>query len=138
AVGVRTMVGSPIVVGVGGFLPGGGSLWLLAGLAAIPGLCVVAVVGALGRRIFLDAAGGCVDMPAIPSPAEMLAGAKRYLADFGMVYGILLAPSITALWFDMPLVSSLPGLEVGMFVTPITLILRQVRGDFAAMSPVAI
>jgi hypothetical protein len=136
AVALLTMLAFPIVVGLGGFLTAGGSVWLFAGLAAIPGLCVLGVVGAMGRRIFLDAVEGSQELPPIPTPAEMIAGAKRYLLDFGMVLGVLVGPSITALWFDMPLLSSLPGLALGMFVVPVALILRQIRGDITALSPV--
>jgi hypothetical protein len=136
AVALLTMLAFPIVVGLGGFLTAGGSVWLFAGLAAIPGLCVLGVVGAMGRRIFLDAVEGSQELPPIPTPAEMIAGAKRYLLDFGMVLGVLVGPSVTALWFDMPLMSSLPGLALGMFVVPVALILRQVRGDITSLSPV--
>jgi hypothetical protein len=136
AVALLTMLAFPVVVGLGGFLTSGGSLWLFAGLAAIPGLCVLGVVGAMGRRIFLDAVEGSQELPPIPTPAEMIAGAKRYLVDFGMVLGVLVGPSVTALWFDMPLMSSLPGLGLGMFVVPAALILRQIRGDITSLSPV--
>lgn len=138
AVALLTMLAFPVIVGVGGFLTSGGSPWLFAGLAALPGLCVLGVVGAMGRQIFLQSADGEEEAPAIPAPAEMLSAAKRYLADVAIVLGAFVAPSLSLLWFNAPLVSSLPGLVIGMFLTPIALILRQVRGDFGALSPVAL
>jgi len=138
AVALLTMLAFPIVVGVGGFLTSGGSPWLFAGLATLPGLCVLGVVGAMGRQIFLQSADGEEEIPAIPAPAEMVRAAKRYLTDVLIVLGAFVAPSLTLLWFSAPLVSSLPGLAIGMFLTPIALILRQVRGDFGALSPVAL
>lgn len=138
AVALLTMLSFPLIVGLGGFLTAGGSPWLFAGLAALPGICVLGVVGAMGREIFLQSADGEEEVPAIPAPAEMLSMAKRYVADVLIVLGALVAPSLTLLWFQAPLVSSLPGLLIGMFLTPIALILRQVRGDFGALSPVAL
>lgn len=138
AVALLTMLAFPIVVGVGGFLTSGGSPWLFAGLATLPGLCVLGVVGAMGRQIFLQSAEGEEEIPAIPAPAEMVRAAKRYLTDVLIVLGAYVAPSLTLLWFSAPLVSSLPGLVIGMFLTPIALILRQIRGDFGALSPVAL
>ncbi len=138
AVALLTMLSFPLVVGLGGFLTAGGSPWLFAGLAALPGLCVLGVVGAMGRQIFLQSADGDEDVPPIPAPAEMVQAAKRYLTDVMIVLGALLAPSLTLLWFNAPMVSSLPGLAIGMFLTPMALILRQVRGDFGALSPVAL
>ncbi|MGE3171698.1 MAG: hypothetical protein AB7O97_03670 [Planctomycetota bacterium] len=138
AVALLTMLAFPLVVGVGGFLTSGGSPWLFAGLAALPGLCVLGVVGAMGRQIFLQSADGEEEVPAIPAPTDMVQFAKRYLGDVLIVLGILVAPSLTLLWFEAPLVSSLPGLLLGMSLVPIALILRQIRGDIGALSPVAL
>jgi hypothetical protein len=138
AVALLTMLAFPIIVGLGGFLTAGGSLWLFAGLATLPGLCVLGVVGAMGRQIFLQSAEGDEEIPAIPAPSVMLQAAKRHLGDVLIVLGVLIAPSLTLLWFEAPLVSSLPGLAIGMYLTPIALILRQVRGDIGSLSPVAL
>jgi hypothetical protein len=137
-VALVTMLAFPLVVGVGGFLTAGGSLWLFAGLAAIPGLCVLGTVGAMGRTIFLEAADGSGEIPPIPAPAAMVGLARRHLGDTLLVLGALVAPSLTLVWFEAPLVSSLPGLVLGMFLTPIALILRMTRGDLGALSPVAL
>jgi hypothetical protein len=137
AVALLTMLAFPVVVGLGGFMTSGGSPWLFAALATLPGLCVLGVVGAMGRHIFLQSSEGEEEVPAIPAPAEMVLSARRYLGDVSIVLGALVAPSLTLLWFGAPLVSSLPGLLLGMFLVPIALILRQIRGDIGALSPVA-
>lgn len=137
AVALLTMLAFPIVVGIGGFMTADGSPWLFAGLAALPGLCVLGIVGAMGRHTFMLAAEGAEAVPPIPAPTEMLKSARRHLTDSLLVLGVLIAPSLTLLWFDVPLTSSLPGLFAGMFLTPIALILRQSRGDLGAFSPIA-
>ena len=137
AVALLTMLAFPIIVGIGGFMTADGSPWLFAGLAALPGLCVLGVVGAMGRHTFLLAAEGAEAVPPIPAPTEMLQSARRHFTDSMLVMVVLIAPSLTLLWFEVPLTSSLPGLAAGMFLTPIALILRQSRGDLGAFSPIA-
>lgn len=138
AVALLTMLAFPLVLGLGGFLTAGGSPWLLAGLAALPGLCVLGVVGALGRRIFVDGCEGSIDVPPIPGTHEMVRAARRHLGDHLLILGVLVMPSVSLLWFGAPLVSALPSLLIGMFLTPMALVLRQSRGDFAALSPAAL
>jgi hypothetical protein len=136
AIALMSMLAFPLIVGLGGFLTDGGSLWMLAGLAALPGLCVLGIVGAMGRLVFSSALEGDDVIPSIPAPVAMVRHARRHFTDLGIVLGVLIAPSLLLLWFEAPLVSSLPGLSIGLFLTPIALILRQTRGDLAALSPV--
>lgn len=138
AVALMTMLAFPIIVGLGGFLTAGGSPWLFAALAAVPGICVLGVTGAMGRQIFIEAAAGQSTLSPMPSASEIVNLAKRYLVDFTLVFVILVAPSLMAIYFGMPLVSSLPCLLLGMFVFPSALILRQLRGDFRAIAPVPV
>jgi hypothetical protein len=133
-----TTLAFPLVVGLGGFLTAGGSPLLLAGLAAVPGLCVLAVVGAMGRLTLLDSSQGSCDVPAIPELGRLVTEAKRFLVDAVLVLGSLLAPSVIALALGAPLAPTLPGLLLGAFFTPLAWGLRQVRGDFGALSPVTL
>jgi hypothetical protein len=137
AVALATMLAFPLVVGIGGVLTSGASPWAFAALAAPPGLCVLGIVGAMARQVFVRSAEGEEDVPPIPAPPEMAQLAKRWLTDQSIVLSILIAPSILLLALGAPLLSILPGLLLGMFFTPIATILRQMRGDMRALSPVA-
>ncbi|MEQ1630771.1 MAG: hypothetical protein ABL997_00265 [Planctomycetota bacterium] len=137
AVALATMLAFPLVVGIGGVLTSGASPWAFAALVAPPGLCVLGIVGAMARQVFTRSASGDEDVPPIPAPPEMAQLAKRWLVDQSIVLSILIAPSIVLLALGAPLLSTLPGLLLGMFFTPIATILRQMRGDMRALSPVA-
>lgn len=137
AVALATMLAFPLVVGIGGVLTSGASPWAFAALVAPPGLCVLGIVGAMARQVFTRSASGDEDVPPIPAPPEMAQLAKRWLTDQSIVLSILIAPSIVLLALGAPLLSTLPGLLLGMFFTPIATILRQMRGDMRALSPVA-
>ena len=133
-----TMLSFPIVTGLGGILTAGDSPWLFAAIAALPGLCVVAVVAALARRIFLDAAHAQSEIAPMPRTGEVWELSKQHVLDHLLVYGTMVAPSLVAIGFGMPLVSSLPCLLLSMFLLPATLILRMMRGDLRALSPVPV
>lgn len=133
-----TTLAFPLVVGVGGFLTAGGSPLLLAAIAALPGLCVLAVVGAMGRRILVSSSEGCADVPRLGELGPLLGDARRFLCDAGLVLGSLLGPSLIAIALHAPLTSSLPGLVVGLFFAPLAWGLRQVRRDLGALSPVTL
>lgn len=135
---VLTTLAFPLVVGVGGFLTAGGSLLLLAAIAALPGLCVLGVVGAMGRQILLASAEGSGDVPPIPAFAHLVADARRFLADQGLVIGALLGPGLLAAALGAPLSTTLPGLLIGAFFAPMAWALRQVRGDLGSLSPVTL
>lgn len=133
-----TTLAFPLVVGVGGFLTAGDSPLLLAALAALPGICVLAVVGAMGRRILVASSEGGVDVPALGDLGPLVGDARRFLCDASLVLGALLAPSLVALALHAPLLTTLPGLLLGLFFTPIAWALRQVRRDLGALSPVTL
>lgn len=133
-----TMLSFPVITGIGGLLTAGDSPWLFAAIAALPGLCVVAVIAALARRIFMDAAHAQGEIAPMPRAAEVLELSKQHVLDHLLVYGTMVAPSIVAIGFGMPLVSSLPCLLLSMFLLPAALILRMLRGDLRALSPVPV
>lgn len=132
---LMTTLAFPLVVGVGGLLTAGGSPFLLAAIAALPGLLVLGVVGAMGRQILVTSSQGVGDVPNVPEFGQLVADARRFFADAGIVLGTLLVPSLLALALGAPIATALPGLLVGAFFTPLAWALRQVRGDFGALSP---
>lgn len=132
---IMTTLAFPLVVGVGGFLTAGGSPLLLAAIAALPGVTVLAVVGAMGRQILVASSQGSSDVPNVPELGQLVADAKRFLADAGIVLGSLLAPSLLALALGAPAATTVPGLLIGAFFTPLAWALRQIRGDIGALSP---
>jgi hypothetical protein len=131
-----TTLAFPLVVGVGGFLTAGGSPLLLTAIAAMPGLCVVALVGAMGRQILLTSAEGTGDVPAIPGFAELVVDARRFFVDAGLVLGALLGPSLVAIWLGAPLTTTLPALAIGGYFAPMAWSLRHLNGTLHALSPV--
>jgi hypothetical protein len=133
-----TTMAFPLVVGVGGFLTAGGSPLLLAALAAVPGLCVLAVVGAMGRLVLVTSSEGSFDVPSVPPLGTLVREARRFLADAVLVLGTLIAPSIAALALGAPWTTTLPALATGAFFAPLAWGLRQVRGDYGALSPVTL
>ncbi|MEO6593356.1 MAG: hypothetical protein ABIP94_01225 [Planctomycetota bacterium] len=135
---LTTTLAFPLVIGVGGFLTAGGSLLLLAAIAALPGLCVLAVVGAMGRQILLASSEGMSDVPTLPDFGVLVADGRRFLIDAGLVLGTLIAPPLAALALGAPLATGLPCLMVGGFFAPLAWALRQVRGDIGALSPVTV
>ena len=137
AASLSTMLAFPILVSAGGMLTGG-SPWLFAALAAPPSLCVLGLVGAIARKVYLRSADGESDPPEWPSAAETLQEGKRFLLDHLAVYGAFVAPAMVALMLGVPSMSMLPALLLGMFLAPMALILRQHRGDMSALSPVTI
>lgn len=133
-----TTLAFPLVVGIGGFLTAGGSWLLLAAIAALPGLGVLAVVGAMGRQVLLASADGEGDVPPIPPFAELWGAARRFALDVVLVLGSLLGPSLVAAAFSAPWTTVIPGLLVGAFFAPMAWSLRHLRSDFGALSPVTL
>jgi hypothetical protein len=138
AVVLLTTLAFPAIVGLGGFLTAGGSLLLLAAIAAVPGLCVLAVLGAMGRQVLVSSAAGDGDVPPIPGFAALAQGAQRSFGDAVLVLGSLLGPSLLAWTCGAPWPSVAAGLAVGGFFAPAAWALRQLRGDLAALSPVTL
>lgn len=135
---LMTTLAFPVVVGLGGILTAGGSPFLLAAIAALPGLMVLAVTGAMGRQILVTSSQGIGDVPNVPEFQQLVADARRFLADAGVVLGSLLAPTLVAMMFGAPLASTLPGLAIGGFFTPLAWALRQLRGDLQSLSPIVL
>ncbi|MBL8728911.1 MAG: hypothetical protein JNM25_10810 [Planctomycetes bacterium] len=133
-----TTLAFPVVVGLGGFLTVGGSPLVLAAIAAVPGLSVLAVVGAMGRQILLASSGGSADVPNVPELGQLVRDARTFLVDAALVLGILVVPTLVAMVLGAPLSTTLPGLLIGAFFTPLAWSLRQIRGDFGALSPVTL
>jgi hypothetical protein len=130
-----TMLAFPVVIGVGGFLTAGGSLLLLAAIAALPGLCVLGVVGAMGRQVLASSAEGHAEVPPLPGFSELLASARRFAIDAGLVLGTLVVPGTLAFAFGVPLQASLPLLAVGALLAPMAWVLRYLRNDAQALHP---
>lgn len=133
-----TTLAFPLVVGVGGFLTAGGSWLLLAAIAAVPGISVLAVVGAMGRQVLLASAEGNGDVPPIPRLAELVQDARRFLFDTALVTGALLGPSLLAMACGAPWTAVVPGLLTGAFFAPMAWALRHLRADLGALSPVTL
>ncbi len=133
-----TTMAFPVVVGLGGFLTAGGSPLVLAAIAALPGLSVLAVVGAMGRQILLASSSGSADVPNVPELGQLVRDARTFLLDAVVVVGTLLVPTLVAMILGAPLSTTLPGLVIGAFFTPLAWALRQLRGDFGALSPVTL
>ncbi|MDO8349060.1 MAG: DUF4013 domain-containing protein [Planctomycetota bacterium] len=133
-----TTLAFPLIVGLGGFLTAGGSPFALAAIAAVPGIGVLAVVGAMGRRILVGSEDGIADVPELGALGALLGDALRFLADALLVMSVLLLPSVIALMLGTTPIAAAPGLLFGMFVLPMAWGLRQIRGDFAALSPVTL
>lgn len=137
-VALLTMAVFPLVVGLGGFLTAGGSPMLLAGIAAVPGIGALAVVGAMGRRVLIDSSHGSSEVPRVFDAMQMMREASRFAADFLLVVGPLLGPSWVMLWLGAPAIALVPGALLSMFFVPMAWGLRQVRGDFASLSPTTV
>ncbi|MCA8965784.1 MAG: hypothetical protein KDC48_12950, partial [Planctomycetes bacterium] len=131
-----TTLSFPLLVGLGGFLTAGGSFLLLAGIAALPGLLVLSLVGAMGRRILRSSFEGSNDVPAIGDLGRLFDDAQRFVVDAAVVLGSFIAPPVLALLLGAPLSTSLPGLVVGGLFAPMAWALRNLRGDFQSLSPV--
>ncbi|MBK8101529.1 MAG: hypothetical protein IPK26_30990 [Planctomycetes bacterium] len=137
-VALLTMAVFPLVVGIGGFLTAGGSPMLLAGIAAVPGFLALAVVGAMGRRVLIDSSHGSAEVPRVTDAVQILREATRFATDFLLVFGPLLGPSWLMVALGAPAIALVPGALLSMFFVPMTWGLRQVRGDFASLSPTTI
>jgi hypothetical protein len=133
-----TTLSFPLLVGVGGFLTAGSSLVLLTAIAALPGLCIVAMVGAMGREVLLASAEGNGDVPQVPSFPDLVRAARSFFTDAVLVLGALLGPSLLSLWLGAPLTMALPGLAIGAFFVPMAWGLRHLRGTLEALSPVVL
>jgi hypothetical protein len=128
----------PVIIGVGGFLTAGSSPLALAAIAAAPGLCILTVVGAMGRQILHASAEGNGDVPPVPSFDELLRAAGAFFVDATVVLTALVGAPVAAIYLGAPLWLSLPWLAVGAFVAPMAWSLRQLHGDLRCLRPDAL
>jgi hypothetical protein len=138
AVALAATLSFPLLVGLGGFLTGGSSMLLLAGVAALPGLMLLAVVGAMGRRILRGSFAGSNDVPALGDLRGLARDARAFVGDAALVVGSFLAPPAVAIALDAPASSTVPSLVIGLLFAPMAWGLRSLRGDFASLSPVVV
>lgn len=131
---LTTMLAFPLIVGVGGFLTAGGSLLLLAAIAALPGLSVLTAVAAMGRQILLKSSAGESDVPNLPELGRLLGEARRFALDALLVIGIFASAPVAAALLDAPVAAVALALA-GVFLAPIAFALRQVRGDVRVLAP---
>lgn len=135
---IVTTVTFPIVVGLGGFLTSTvqNSL-VLPLLALIPALSVVGLVGALGRRILVEASLGLDDPPEIPTAKTLARESGRFLLDFGLLAALFLGPGfvLANLASHVGWSSALAALAVGLLLLPMAMALRQTRDDWTCLAP---
>lgn len=130
-----TMLAFPLVIGLGGFLTSGTSAVALAAISALPGICVCAVIFAMGRRILLDGSQGVVDAPPFPEVRQLAAEALRFARDL-MVVGLAIAlPLGAAVWLELSWIGLIPLALLAMAAGPMAFCMRALRGDSAALSP---
>lgn len=138
AVALAATLSFPLLVGLGGFLTGGSSMLLLAGVAALPGLMLLAVVGAMGRRILRGSFAGSNDVPALGDLRGLARDARAFVGDAALVIGSFLAPPAVAIALEAPASSTVPSLVIGLLFAPMAWALRSLRGDYASLSPVVV
>ena len=140
----------PLVVGLGGFLTADSHFLLFSAITLLPGLSVLGIVGALGRRIMVQAGQGIYYPPPVPDVHILCREAPRFLVDVLVLCLILLGPGTTTLlllpghlipgvdslvlgMFLMPAVGSL---LLGMFLMPMALLMSEFSDDSRALSPI--
>lgn len=132
---LTTMLAFPLIVGLGGFLTAGGSPFILAAIAALPGLSVLVVVAAMGHEILRVSSEGEGDVPNLPDYGNLVTGARGFLGDAAITFAIFFGLPTTLALVGAPLVATLPVLAVGVLFAPLAFALRQVRRDFRTFSP---
>ncbi|MGC6488652.1 MAG: hypothetical protein ACON4Z_13475 [Planctomycetota bacterium] len=135
ALTLAAMLAFPLVIGVAGLFAGDAPPLLLAGVAALPGLCVLAVVAGMAREVLLLGCEGEGDAPGLPDPGQLIAGALRFTTDLGVVGALCLGPAAAALALGAPGGVAAATVALGALVGPLTFALRQVRGDWRPCSP---
>ncbi len=125
----------PLVVGLGGFLTADSHLVLFSSVALLPGLFVLGIVGALGRRIMVEAGRGLYEPPPVPDFRTLCREAPRFLLDMLVLCLVFLGPgTLTLLLQPDNLRMGLGSLALGMFVMPMGLMLSELSDDRRAFS----
>lgn len=125
----------PLVLGLGGFLTAGSPFFLFPAIALLPGLCVLGLVGALGRRILLDASKGIDDPPRVPELGVLAREGAGTLRDFAALAAVFLGPGALLVLLDAPTAPKLLTLLLGGALLPTAMLLRQMTPDWRALSP---
>lgn len=140
----------PLVAGLGGVLTAGSPGWLLPAIALIPGLCVLAVVGAVARRGMVEASRGLHDAPDIPGVRTLWREATRFYRDSIALILALLGPGAAALAVSqglfgatgIPQVHGLEGLAIsvalltlGALALPMALLLKGLEKGWRSLNP---
>lgn len=126
----------PLVVGFGGFLTKDSHALVFPLIALIPALSVVGLIGALGRRILLDAQQDLDEAPTIPAIATLTRDAGRFLVDATVLGLVFLAPGILVAQADglSPAVW-ISTLGLGAYLLPMALALRAATDDWRCLTP---
>ncbi|MBI5852185.1 MAG: hypothetical protein HZB39_14320 [Planctomycetes bacterium] len=127
----------PLVIGLGGVLTAGvQSSLLLPLIALVPALSVVGLIGALGRRILIEASQGLDDAPEVPALGALVHEAGRFLLDGTALAVIFLGPAVLfAEYARTGLPAVVLGLAAGGTLFPMALAMRQLRDDWSCLSP---
>lgn len=128
----------PIVIGLGGFLTQGSQSFVLPLIALIPALSVIGLVGALARRIMMEASRGIDDAPALPGLLELRREAGRFLIDGTVLSAIFLAPGVVLSQLQIEQLhpaSWMAVLAIGAYLLPMAMVVRQTSSDWRALSP---
>jgi len=125
----------PLVVGLGGFMTQGTSMFLLPIIALLPGLSVLAILGGMGRRILLEAANGMEDPPKMPTFPVLARESARFTSDLVALGAVFLGPAIAATLLGVPGPSCVVAFVVGAALLPMAMVLRQLRGDWQGLDP---
>jgi hypothetical protein len=126
----------PLVVGLGGVLTSGSQFFLLPLIALIPAVSVLGLVGALGRRILLEASQGLDDAPTLPSVPELAREAAHFLLDGLALCTIFLGPGLALTLLDGTGSSAaIVALCVGGLILPMAMAIRQTTGRWRTLAP---
>ena len=120
----------PIVIGLGGMLTAGTDWTLFVALTVLPSLCVLGLIGGVGRKILLEACDGMQDPPALPSPFALIKDGATFLRDAAVLAAVFFGPCLIATF--------VPGVGwpfkgllalAGVAVLPIAMAMRQTAPD---------
>ena len=126
----------PLVVGLGGFFTAENHFLLFAAITLLPCLAMLGVVGALGRRIMVEAGEGIHSPPPVPDVQILCREAPRFLVDMLILCLILLGPgAMTLLLLPGNLMPAVASLFVGMFLMPMAMLMSEFSEDWRELSP---
>ncbi|MCA8976739.1 MAG: hypothetical protein KDC98_18600 [Planctomycetes bacterium] len=130
-----TTLAFPLVVGLGGFLTAGTSPLGLAAISALPGVCVLALICAMGRRILLEGSRGVVDPPAFPDVRTLATDALRWCLDGTAILVTFATPIAVAAVLGAELPALVASTVIAAMLAPMAFCICQIRGVRAGLSP---